>query len=248
MKVLEPDTRAATTITQTNMARIQTYNTTSLVLGTDKLVGTDVDDDFATKNFTVDELGSFIIENNNDLVALTKLNFRIEHSLFKAGWFYDSLRTGLENVKTPKLWITAENLPDGDDYGILIERHKRQGKRGPLQPPRRGGWKRMNLLSMQGDYANRVLEIPITDKTGQFYDFKLDHYFKAMSFPGPSGGRSSTSNTRSSKQYFALRLTKGPEGNKKISPIINTIKVIGAKENNGMGSVFKYITIAPESL
>lgn len=229
------------------MARIKTYNTTSLILGTDKLIGTDIDDDNATKNFTVDELSTFIIDDNADGIALKRLNFRIQHSLKKTGWWYTSERTSLETVRVPKLWIAAENLPDGDDYGILIERYKRQQSRGDLKPARRSGWKRMNLDSMDGEFANRVLEIPITDKTGQLYDFKLDYYFKAMAFPGVSGGRGSTGGANTTKQYFAFRLTKGSGVSKKISPIVNTIKVTGSEINEN-GNVKKYITIIPMSL
>lgn len=229
------------------MARIKTYNTTSLILGTDKLIGTDIDDDNATKNFTVDELSTFIIDDNADGIALERLNFRIQHSLKKTGWWYNSTRSGLETLRTPKLWIAAENLPDGDDYGILIERYKRQQSRGDLVPARRSGWKRMNLDSMDGEFTNRVLEIPITDKTGQLYDFKLDYYFKAAAFPGVSGGRGSTGGSKTTKQYFAFRLTKGSGDSKKISPIVNTIKVTGS-EHSYQGNLLKYITIIPLSL
>ncbi len=239
------------------MARISTYTTTE-VSSDDKLIGTDVNQENATKNFTVDTLGGFIAENNNDDIDLNGINFRFQWNLKGAtsDWHYPSNRYELtdagnpnfnEDLKVPKLWIIVENLPDGNDYSILIERHKKQSTRS-YESQRRGGWKKMDATSMASPFDSRVLQIPITNKDGQFYDFKFDYYYKTINqssglnnFPNISGSSKSYTNPggSTSAQYFAFKLVKGS----KVSPIINTLKVIGVL-NEGVPR----ITFSPHSI
>ncbi len=164
------------------MARISTYTTTE-VSSDDKLIGTDVNQENATKNFTVDTLGGFIAENNNDDIDLNGINFRFQWNLKGAtsDWHYPSNRYELtaagntnfnEDLKVPKLWIIVENLPDGNDYSILIERHKKQGTRSS-QSQRRGGWKKWMPLRWLHHLTQEYYKFPLQTKMGSFMILNL---------------------------------------------------------------------------
>lgn len=54
------------------MAKIETYPNASPVSGGDKLIGTDSINDNATKNFTISEIGNFVVSNYKNTYVHTQ--------------------------------------------------------------------------------------------------------------------------------------------------------------------------------
>jgi len=112
------------------MARISTYALDTNIKGTDKLIGTDVENNNVTKNFSVKELTDYISENEAadlDLVGI-KLRWNQDQTYSsQRAWNNTSMV-----VAVPRLYMEFENLTlePGVTYEVVIERFTKKRKRG----------------------------------------------------------------------------------------------------------------------
>jgi hypothetical protein len=169
------------------MARISTYALDTNIKGTDKLIGTDVENNNVTKNFSVKELTDYISENEAADLDLVGINLRWNNDQT-----YSSQRTWNPSsmvVAVPRLYMEFENLTlePGITYEVVIERFTRKRKRGATKTGyKASGMKIEDPGNTDFPYNVRPVSLPINNPEGDWYDFKFDYYFKS-NFPLLSG-------------------------------------------------------------
>ena len=214
------------------MARISTYTLDQPTLA-DTVMGTKMPTtstgSMTTRQFTV---GSIVGLVNLANVGLNfKWNaqdplYRVDTTHIGAGGTYSKLRVDFENL----------TLEEGSTYALLIERNKRPGLRNTSaagKSYRTGGYKAQSLVEeIEGPYAGRLSEIPITAVTGQLFDFKFDLFFRGPSgFPTPAGyslkdQRYTTGNIMKILP-IAFRIRKTTNGVSVTSSILGELTLVG---------------------
>jgi len=218
----------AQTIIQTNMARISTYALDTNIKGTDKLIGTDVENNNVTKNFSVKELTDYISENEAadlDLVGI-KLRWNQDQTYSsQRAWNNTSMV-----VAVPRLYMEFENLTlePGVTYEVVIERFTKKRKRGASASGNKSsGMKIEEPANTAPPYDVRPVSLPINNAAGDWYDFKFDYYFK-LSFPLLSGYSSITNHfPNNTKLPIGFRIKKTKKGVVTYSHTLRKINLTG---------------------
>ena len=149
------------------------------------------------------------------------------------GWFSG------KTVKYTQFQANFDNLTleSGSTYKLIIERFRKgQGDAYNRTTARKSGYKRQLT---GGDYSSfpysaRPVEIAITSLS-QNFNFRPDLYYTSAPgtagtgapFPRPSGF-SSSSARKSSRQYFAFRISKTTSGVTEVSDVLAKLQLIGS--------------------
>lgn len=221
------------------MARISTYALDTDIKGTDKLIGTDVENNSVTKNFTVSDLTAFIAENQPSDLDLVGVNLEWDTQRNDLNYNYGSKRGftlrsngSSVNVTVPKLHMEFENLvlePDST-YEVVIERFRKGRKKGDPTSGNDGyktsGYKIADPGYADAPYNLRPASLPITNPAGDFYDFKFDYYFRDNMFPEPTGYSLPTVESNTRRVPIGFRIKKTTNGVVKYSHTIRKINLL----------------------
>jgi len=229
----------AQTIIQTKMARISTYALDTNIKGTDKLIGTDVENNSVTKNFSVKELTDYISENEAadlDLVGIKLRQSKTQTYPSQRSWNSSMV------VAVPLLYMEFENLTlePGVTYEVVIERFTKKRKRGAsVSGEKPSGMKIEEPVHTSPPYNVRPVSLPITNAAGDWYDFKFDYYFKPV-FPNLSGYSAIVRGVPNSARLpIGFRIKKTKKGVVTYSHTLRKINLVGGKaadpKDNGIG-------------
>lgn len=223
------------------MARISTYALDTNIKGTDKLIGTDVENNNVTKNFSVKELTDYISENEAADLSLVGIKLRNNQAQT-----YSSQRTWSPSamvVAVPRLYMEFENLTlePGATYEVVIERFTKKRKKGAsVSGEKPSGMKIEESVHTAAPYNVRPVSLPISNPAGDWYDFKFDYYFKPL-FPALSGYSSQTSGSPNSTRLpigFKIKKTDN-KGVVTYSHTLRKINLVGGiaddQKKNGIG-------------
>jgi hypothetical protein len=226
------------------MARISTYTLDTSITGSDKLLGTDGN---TTKSYSVGDLRNYMLSDSQAL-TWNAVNMRFDWSLAGGEVAYSSRTDGPTDwgsLGYPLLKVSFDNLviEEGSTYSLIIERAKRGGSRSSSgnssDTIRTSGLKRDTGVGREAPYDARPIELPITEATGQYFDFKFDLFYSGgngttLGFPRPSGSSSggSGSHPNKSKQRLAFRIAKTTSSGTVVSPVINELIMLGISLEN----------------
>ena len=217
------------------MARISTYSQPTDVKGTDKLIGTDVENSNVTKNFTVSELSAYIADNQPSDLALVAVNLEWDTKSADPDANYVSKRNFVMKnstavqVTVPKLHMEFENLvlEPGSTYEVVIERFLPAKKRGAKDGYRSAGYKMIDPSTSAPPYDVRPASLPITKPEGDFYDFKFDYYFKESPWPSLAGYSTQTQIGYTKRLPIGFRIRKTTKGVVELSHTVRKIILLG---------------------
>ena len=224
------------------MARISTYTLDQPTLA-DTVMGTKMPTtstgSMATRQFTVGSIVGLVNLANVGLNFKWNVQdplYRVDTTHIGVGGSYTKLRVDFENL----------TLEEGSTYALLIERNKRPGLRNTSaagKSYRTGGYKAQSLVEeIEGPYAGRLSEIPITAVTGQLFDFKFDLFFRAAGspegFPTPAGytpKRQLSADTGNVVKVLpiAFKVRKTTGGVSVTSAILGELTLVGIVQSDG---------------
>jgi hypothetical protein len=209
------------------MARISTYSLDTSVKGTDKLIGTDVENNNVTKNFSVGDLATFIADNQPSDLDLVGINLRWSKEKQYVSSRTDWTKPNLQ-VTVPLLHMEFENLTlePGVTYEVVIERFTKKRKRGATATGYKpSGFKIEEITHTNSPYDVRPVSLPITDPTGALYDFKLDYYF-SKGYPALSGASALSRDIYHSRLPIGFRIKKTTNGVVEYSHTLRKINLV----------------------
>jgi len=145
------------------------------------------------------------------------------------GWFSG------KTVRYSQFQANFDNLvlESGSTYKLILERYKKgQGDTYGRTTIRESGYKRQ--LTGAGSYAAtpynaRPVEIEITSLS-QNFNFRPDLYYSSSTiggFPRPAGFNAPVGGRKSSRQYFAFRISKTTGGVTEVSNVLAKLQLIG---------------------
>lgn len=229
--------KAGQTTTQTNMARITTYEHDVNITDADKVIGTDAENADQSKNYTIGGIKAHVLDaaaRSNLSLQGVGLNFK--WSLRDPSYRVDSdLHKGeaIPLVYT-KLRVDFQNLvlEDACTYKLVVERHRRPSIR-TANEYRKGGYKKVDVDNPKGQLAGRLSEIDINAIEGQKFDFKWDHFFRVADFPCKTGQHTGGKQKYYSDQMLAFKIKKtNADGSFLYSPILGKLAVRGIYDRN----------------